>query len=110
MLLEGMSNLTANEMFQEDGAKERTVEAVLEGIEALDAQAAELVIVTNEIFSDGIEYEEETRRYQKYLGEINRETARRACQVTEVVYGIPLTNNTRTEKTDRTGEISDETE
>ena len=67
------------------------MEAVLEGIEALDAQAAELVIVTNEIFSDGIEYEEETRRYQKYLGEINRETARRACQVTEVVYGIPLT-------------------
>lgn len=110
VLLECMSNLTANEMFQEDGAKERTVEAVLEGIEALDAQAAELVIVTNEIFSDGIEYEEETRRYQKYLGEINRETARRACQVTEVVYGIPLTYKNRTEKTDRTGEISDETE
>ena len=32
VLLECLSNLTANEMFQEDGAGSRTVEAVLEGI------------------------------------------------------------------------------
>lgn len=110
VLLECLSNLTANEMFQEDGAGSRTVEAVLEGIASLEAQAAELVVVTNEIFSDGIEYDEETRQYQKYLGEINRETARRACQVTEVVYGLPLTYKRRTDKNDRMGEMCDETE
>ena len=32
VLLECMSNLVANEMFQENGAKEKTVEAVLPGV------------------------------------------------------------------------------
>ena len=55
-----------------------------------EKQAAELVIVTNEIFSDGIVYEEETIRYQEYLGRINREIAKKAATVVEVVYGIPV--------------------
>ena len=85
-----MSNLVANEMFQETGAKENTVQAVLDGVANLEKQAAELVIVTNEIFSDGIVYEEETIRYQEYLGRINREIAKKAATVVEVVYGIPV--------------------
>ena len=48
------------------------------------------MIVTNEIFSDGIDYDPETIRYQNYLGEINRKIASLADQVTEVVYGIPV--------------------
>ena len=52
--------------------------------------ASNLVIVTNEIFSDGIDYDPETIRYQNYLGEINRKIASLADQVTEVVYGIPV--------------------
>ncbi|MDD7370478.1 MAG: bifunctional adenosylcobinamide kinase/adenosylcobinamide-phosphate guanylyltransferase [Firmicutes bacterium] len=90
VLLECMSNLVANEMFQETGAKENTVQAVLDGVANLEKQAAELVIVTNEIFSDGIVYEEETIRYQEYLGRINREIAKKAATVVEVVYGIPV--------------------
>ena len=46
--------------------------------------------MTNEIFSDGMDYDEETRRYQKYLGEINVRMASMADLVTEVVYSIPL--------------------
>ena len=90
VLLECMSNLTANEMYREDGAKEHTVFEILEGIRKVDAQAGQLVIVTNEIFSDGMEYDSETTRYQAYLGEMNREIAKLATTVTEVVYGIPL--------------------
>ena len=90
VLLECLSNLTANEMFQENGAKEKVVEEILEGIKNLENQAEQVVIVTNEIFSDGIEYDTETKQYQKYLGEINREIASHACEVTEVVYGIPI--------------------
>ena len=91
------SNLTANEMFQENGAKERVVEEILEGVKNLDKQAEQVVIVTNEIFSDGIEYDEETKQYQKYLGEINTKLAVWAQEVTEVVYGIPLQHK-KTEK------------
>ena len=90
VLLECMSNLTANEMFQENGAKEKVVEEILEGVKNLDKQAEQVVIVTNEIFSDGIEYDEETKQYQKYLGEINARLAAWAKEVTEVVYGIPV--------------------
>lgn len=63
---------------------------ILEGISEIEKQAKELVIVTNEIFSDGIDYDEETKRYQSYLGKINQELAKRAKTVTEVVYGIPV--------------------
>lgn len=39
VLLECLSNLTANEMFQENGAKEKVVEEILEGVKNLDKQA-----------------------------------------------------------------------
>lgn len=90
VLLECMSNLTANEMYQEDGAGEQCVQAVLEGVLKARARCDHLVIVSNEIFSDGIEYDEETVRYQKYLGKINQEIAKMADLVVEVVYSIPV--------------------
>lgn len=90
ILLECMSNLTANEMFQPGGAGENTVGEIMKGISHLLEGCANLIVVTNEIFSDGIFYEEETRTYQKYLGEINQRMADMADYVTEVVYGIPL--------------------
>lgn len=90
VLLECMSNLVANEMFQENGAGVQTVEAILAGIAQLQQQAQNLCIVTNEIFSDGIVYDTETVRYQRYLGEINQALAKKADLVIEVVYGIPI--------------------
>ena len=91
VLLECMSNLTANEMYQEGGAGEQTVEEILAGIRYILVRVRHLVVVTNEIFSDGIDYDPETMRYQSYLGQINSEMGRMADQVTEVVYGIPIT-------------------
>ena len=91
VLLECMSNLTANEMYQEGGAGGQTVEEILAGIRYLLKRVRHLVVVTNEIFSDGIDYDSETMRYQSYLGQINSEMGRTADQVTEVVYGIPIT-------------------
>ena len=91
VLLECMSNLTANEMYQEGGAGGQTVEDILAGICYLLKRVRHLVVVTNEIFSDGIDYDSETMRYQSYLGQINSEMGRMADQVTEVVYGIPIT-------------------
>lgn len=90
VLLECMSNLVANEMFQESGAGEQTVEAVMRGVASLLKQAARLFVVTNEIFSDCQPYEEETQRYQKYLGEINCRMVQMADAAAEVVYGIAL--------------------
>ena len=62
ILLECMSNLTANEMYQENGAGEETVEEILQGIRQLKDRAKNLVVVTNEVFSDGISYDPDTMR------------------------------------------------
>ena len=90
LLLECMSNLVANEMFDESGAKEGTVEAVVEGLHHLRKKARQLVVVTNEIFSDGLEYDPETKKYQAYLGAVNCRMAEEADGFYEVVYGLPL--------------------
>ena len=87
LLLECMSNLVLNEFYdQENGAEER----ILQGIKHLQKQCGDLIIVTNEIFSDGVTYEPESERYIELLGRINRELGQMADSVTEAVYGIPL--------------------
>ena len=67
VLLECLSNLTANEMFEPEGAGDGTEEAVLAGVEALSGRSRHLVVVTNDIFSDGITYDEVTGLYQEFL-------------------------------------------
>ena len=53
-------------------------------------QVKHLVVVTNEIFSDGESYSKETRAYQENLGKINQAMADMADEVVEVVAGIPV--------------------
>ena len=89
-LLECVSNLLANEMYQELGAKEHAVEEILAGIQSLRHNTKNLVVVTNEVFSDGISYDDETSKYMNYLGQINQGLAKEADLVIEVVYGIPV--------------------
>lgn len=90
VLLECMSNLTANEFFQEDGAGAHTEEEILAGVRRLKDQAGALIIVTNEIFSEAASYEGDTENYQRILGKINQELGALADSVVEVVYGIPV--------------------
>ncbi len=89
ILLECMSNLVANELYMEQGAGKDTVRSVTEGIRRLKEQSRNLVIVTNEVFSESVPDSVEMKNYKKVLGEINRNLAGMADQVTEVVYGIP---------------------
>lgn len=90
VLLECMSNLVANELYQEDGAGEETVSQIWKGIENLDKKAKKLYIVTNEIFSDGEDYPWETRQYLQDLGALNCKIAKMADRIIEVIYGIPV--------------------
>ena len=89
-LLECICNLTANEMFDCDGHISDPRERVLAGVEALARQCDTVVIVTNDVGSDGTEYDEATRLYIKYIGDINRRLAEKADVVLELVCGIPI--------------------
>lgn len=90
VLLECLGNLTANELFSENGAKGGTFDAVVRGIEAIEAQCDNLIIVSNDVFSDGSAYAEETLEYLRTLSDINRALASRFESVAELVCGIPL--------------------
>lgn len=89
VLLECMSNLCANEMFSGRTDKSIVADKIISGIEKINNMVSALIIVTNEIFSDGILYENETMEYIKVLGEINCRIFECADNVIESVYGIP---------------------
>lgn len=120
LLLECMSNLLANEMYLEpdsdDGGLAETMSEVekagvdgnassdmaetmspvskkiVQALVDLSTRVQDLVIVTNDVFSDGgnLTYDESTREYVKNLAEINCALAREAATVTEIVCGIPV--------------------
>lgn len=115
-LLECMSNLVANEMFppvdasdtKEAGVKKEPLDEpenmrdydntlislvskkVLKEVSSLSENVAELVIVTNNVFEDGVCYDESTMNYIKAMGIVNRGLAAMAESVVEVVAGIPV--------------------
>lgn len=92
ILLECLSNLTANEMFREDRMIPcgEVSKKICSALKFLGETVENLVIVSNNIFDDGIEYEKSTIEYMKALGEINVFAAEMADKVTEVVCGIPV--------------------
>lgn len=117
-LLECMSNLVANEMFPPVDASgiqqavksekealddpenmkdyeiaqiSRVSKKVLKEVSILSENVAELVIVTNNVFEDGVSYDESTMNYIKAMGIVNRGLAAMAEHVVEVVAGIPVT-------------------
>ncbi len=91
-LLECMSNLAANEMFK--GGKiiseDEVVSKICGDICELDNNFEELVIVSNNIFDDGVPYDDSTLSYIRSLGKINAFLAEKADEVWETVAGIPI--------------------
>lgn len=99
ILLECMSNLVSNEIFglgEEEEEEAPCLDGalaaaeILEGIGKLKERAGHIVIVTNEVFSDGDNYSMETMAYRKVLGEINQKIAEISDEVIEVAAGIPI--------------------
>lgn len=75
ILIECVSNLLANEMFSPENLKltqDEIIKTVLNGIKHVCSLSENTVIVTNEIFSDGLQYESQTKEYIKLLGIINQ--------------------------------------
>ena len=92
VLLEDLVNLMANEMF--DGGD---VSRIVPALNILAKKCRHLIMVTNDVFADGIEYAESTQEYIRQLAQINNAAAQinnAAAQmadcVVEVVYSIPV--------------------
>ena len=107
ILLECMSNLVANEMFDEEIYKENDAgsnndniigddkiklifEKIKKDILKLKEGSENLVIVSNNIFEDGYTYDKSVEDYKRLLGDINRYITMISDEVWEVVAGIPI--------------------
>ena len=90
VLLEDLGNLLSNEIWSPAGAGEQAEAAILAGIDAILEKVALLVVVSNEIFSDGTEWTGDMARYVQGRGRLHRALADRAETVAEVVCGIPV--------------------
>lgn len=91
-LLECISNLAANEMFagETPAAPEAVTEKIVEGIRRMEGELAHLVIVSNNVFEDGVVYDKTTMEYIQAMGQINEKLAAMAGNVVEMVVGIPV--------------------
>ncbi len=89
ILLECMANLCANEMFRNEEICDPT-ERIMRGIRHLQKYAETLVIVTNNVGSDGVTYSPETNGYIEAMGRLNTLTAGISDNVIECVYGVPV--------------------
>lgn len=93
LLLECMSNLAANELYMDEvSQKQKAVLCgrIVDEIEQLSNCCKGIVVVTNEVFSDGRKYTPEMEEYQMILGGINQGMAKIADAVSEIVYGIEV--------------------
>ena len=90
VLLECMCNLLANEMFDEAGNEREVYDTIRTDILALEQKCDTLIVVTNEVGSDGGNYDASTARYIQTLGRLNRALANRFDAVAELVCGFPL--------------------
>ena len=73
-----------------DGSICDPTDQILGGVCKLQTCASELVIVTNDVGSDGITYAEGTAAYIRAMGAINAGIAAMADDVIECIYGIPV--------------------
>ncbi|MBQ2888088.1 MAG: bifunctional adenosylcobinamide kinase/adenosylcobinamide-phosphate guanylyltransferase [Firmicutes bacterium] len=89
-LLECASTLLGNELCLPGGAAENSAASILAGVLNLRKQGLNLVVVSNDVFAEGLDYSPEMTEYVRQLGLLNRSLAAEADCVVEVVCGLPL--------------------
>ena len=92
VLLECLSNWTANELFGEDGDiadAERTIKKIHGTALMLRNRTANLVIVSNDVFCDGVRYDAGTEAYLRALGALHVLLAKEADVAVECAFGLP---------------------
>ena len=95
VLFDSLDGFTANVFFEkEDAFREQITEQLAEEtyglMKSLAAVSTALIIVSDAIYSDGIQFDEGTRGYMEYTAMTEQLLAAAADHVVEVVCGIPL--------------------
>ena len=90
VLLESLSIWTANEMFTDSGVNHDAGEKVFRDFITLRDSVRDIVLVSDDIFSDGVSYDSLTEEYIRGLARLHVRLAAIADEVVEIFAGIPL--------------------
>ena len=90
VLLEDLGNLCANEMYNPVGSGQGAEVEIIQAVRRLQKRCSHFVIVSNEVFADGADYQGGTRSYLRTLACLHRRIAGQADAVCEVLCGIPF--------------------
>lgn len=90
VMVEGLTTWTANEMFRPEGVFIDAGRKIYHDFRRLKDRAANIIVVADDIFSDGITYDDTTEAYRKILAGLEITLAHEADEVIEVVAGIPF--------------------
>lgn len=91
IMIESLTAWTANEMFKDNCIHESdyVIEKIRSELECIRHKAMNLIVVADDIFSDGITYDALTERYMRTLGELEIMIASCADEVIEIFSGMP---------------------
>ena len=88
VLLDCLTNLLANELFFMNKKPLDAIFSILNGILMVKKNSKELVIVSNNIFEDGIDYFDETNMFIRTLGLLHQKVVEISDIVYETEYGL----------------------
>ena len=89
-LLDSITALLANEMFDGEDINRSAYLKIAEELEYVAGRASNIVFVSDYIYSDADIYDELSEAYRRGLGYIDRALAKMCDRVTEVAYGQML--------------------
>lgn len=90
VLLECLGNLLLNTQLACKNGAIYAAQMVLDEIVALLQKCRNLIIVSNDIFGDGQQYDFQTEQYKHQLAWIHNRLTAISCETVEVVCGIPV--------------------
>ena len=90
VMIESLTAWAANEMFAAESVREggHVVRKILADLSVIRGRVRDIVIVADDIFSDGGGYDDLTEEYVRTLAELTVRIAAFADEVTEVVSGL----------------------
>lgn len=96
VLMDCLGTLTSNEMFYDytldfnDEFAKKITDKILSDIVKTNQAVQNLIIISNEIFSDGNTYDKATEKYIEVLGKIHIWLAKASQQAIECAYGFHI--------------------
>ena len=94
VLLDCLGNLLANEMFgvEKNESAKRLLEKIVNDICKINDRVENLIIISNDVFSDGCMYSDSVVEYIDTLAIIHREIVKIADRAIECVFGNRMTH------------------